>query len=150
MAKPRVSGVVRSPGRGSPEAIEKRRAARALNAAFRDAERATVCDGRTERRRQRLLRELRDGRNGRPLSPIDVLTHAAELLALGETLESIERFGVRPRTAPSSPAVLDAARRVRDAYAMPPEVFALVGLDPTVLSEPGSGQRREPLRGAKR
>ncbi|MBX7197136.1 MAG: hypothetical protein K1X94_34120, partial [Sandaracinaceae bacterium] len=76
-------------GRGSQEAVEKRRAARALHGAFaRAAGAGALADGRAERRRQRLLKELKDGRRGQPLPPIDVLTHAAELLSLGETMSS--------------------------------------------------------------
>jgi hypothetical protein len=117
-------------GRGSPEATEKRRAARALNAEFtRAAGSAGLLDGRAERRRQRLIKELKDGRRGTPLPPIDVLTHAAELLALGETLASLEKQGVRARKVTSSPELIAAARRVQAAYEMPREVFALIGLD---------------------
>jgi hypothetical protein len=116
-------------GRGSEEAVEKRRAARALNALFARAGGAAALDGRAERRRQRLLRELRDGRRGQPLPPIDVLTHAAELLGLGETLASIERAGVKRRKAPASEALVEAARRVQAAYRIPAEVFVLIGLD---------------------
>ncbi|MBN8616276.1 MAG: hypothetical protein J0L92_37165 [Deltaproteobacteria bacterium] len=117
-------------GRGSPEATEKRRAARALNSAFtRAAGSAGLLDGRAERRRQRLIKELKDGRRGAPLPPIDVLTHAAELLALGETLASLEKQGVRARKVESSPELIAAARRVQAAYEMPREVFALIGLD---------------------
>src|ERR1700722_14776112 len=48
--------------RGSPEAIEKRRAARLFNDVLggRGAS-AQKLDGRTEKRRQRLLKELADG-----------------------------------------------------------------------------------------
>ncbi|GAB4196142.1 MAG: hypothetical protein OHK0013_03080 [Sandaracinaceae bacterium] len=117
-------------GRGSEEAIEKRRAARALNALFqRSVGAGPLLDGRAERRRQRLLRELRDGRRGVPLPPIEVLTHAAELLELGESLASIERFGVKPRKALATPELVEAARRVQAAYGMPPEIFSLIGLD---------------------
>ena len=82
-----------------------------------------------ERRRQRLLAELRDGKKGRPLAPIEVLTHAAELLELGESLASIQAFGVQPREAPRSLELLEAARRVQVAYALPPELFSLIGLE---------------------
>ncbi len=130
MANAREQRLGHGKGRGSHEAVEKRRAARALNTAFtRAAGAGPLLDGRAERRRQRLLRELRDGRRGEPLAPIDVLTHAAELIELGESLASIEKFGVKPRKAPTSPDLLEAARRVQEAYGMPPEVFALIGLE---------------------
>jgi hypothetical protein len=133
MANARERRLGHGKGRGSEEAVEKRRAARALNTLFHEAVGAgALRDGRAERRRQRLLRELRDGRRGHPLPPIEVVTHAAELLELGESLASIERFGVAPRKVPATPALIEAAQRVQAAYAIPPEVFVLIGVDLTV------------------
>jgi hypothetical protein len=129
MANAREQRLGHGKGRGSPEAVEKRRAARALNAAFDKAAGGALEDGRAERRRQRLIRELKDGRRGKPLPPIDVLTHAAELLALGETLASLERAGIKARKTPGTPELVAAARRVQVAYDMPAEVFGLLGLD---------------------
>lgn len=129
MANAREQRLGHGKGRGSPEAVEKRRAARALNAAFDKAAGGALADGRAERRRRRLIRELKDGRRGKPLPPIDVLTHAAELLALGETLVSLERAGVKARKTPATPELVAAARRVQVAYDMPAEVFGLLGLD---------------------
>jgi hypothetical protein len=139
MANAREQRLGHGKGRGSPEAVEKRRAARALNAAFDKAAGGALADGRAERRRQRLIRELKDGRRGKPLPPIDVLTHAAELLALGETLASLDRAGIKPRKIAASPELLAAARRVQVAYDMPREVFGLLGLDLAL----GRGAREE-------
>lgn len=125
-------------GRGSPEAVEKRRSARALNALFAAA--SAGLDGRTDRRRQRLLSELKNGRRGSPLSAIDVLTHAAELLSLGETIASLKKQGVRARTVRPEPALLDAARRAQRAYDLPEEVFDLLGLE---TARPGA-EKKEP------
>ena len=76
--------------RGSPEAIEKRRVARLFNDILggRGAG-AHKQDGRTEKRRQRLLRELEQGkvRGARELKPLDVLGRVHELLELGEPLQ---------------------------------------------------------------
>ena len=139
MANAREQRLGHGKGRGSPEAVEKRRAARALNAPFDKAAGGALADGRAERRRQRLIRELKDGRRGKPLPPIDVLTHAAELLALGETLASLDRAGIKPRKIAAGPELLAAARRVQVAYDMPREVFGLLGLD----LAPGRGARDE-------
>src|SRR5262245_50389402 len=69
--------------RGSPEAIEKRRVARIFNDVLsgRGAG-AHKLDGRTEKRRQRLLKELEAGkaRGSRELKPLDVLQHVQELM----------------------------------------------------------------------
>lgn len=115
-------------GRGSPEAVEKRRSARALNALFSAA--SGGLDGRTDRRRKRLLAELTNGRRGEPLSAIDVLTHAAELLSLGETMATLKKQGVRPRSVRPDAALVEAARRAQRAYGLPEEVFELLGLEP--------------------
>ncbi|MEO7094506.1 MAG: hypothetical protein ABI175_14720, partial [Polyangiales bacterium] len=81
MAKVKTS--VRSGNRrGSPEAIEKRKVARMFNDLLggRGASSAKL-DGRTEKRRQRLLRELEQGaaRGARELKPLDVLQRVQEL-----------------------------------------------------------------------
>jgi hypothetical protein len=116
-------------GRGSPEATEKRRVARALNAIVaRSGGGPMGLDGRTEKRRQRLVRELKDGRRGVALSAIDVLTHVGELLALGETVETLERQGVEPRRTMPSPELRETCERVRYAYDLPEEAFHFLGL----------------------
>jgi hypothetical protein len=120
----------RAKGRGSPEAVEKRRAARALNTIFAEERGAPRgLDGRTEKRRRRLIAELKEGRRGAPLKPIDVLTHASELLELGETLASLRKQGVRPIAAPASDELREAARRVQSAYALHPDAFVLIGIE---------------------
>ena len=115
-------------GRGSPEAVEKRRAARALNTLVSKARGGTPLDGRTEKRRRRLLAELKNGRRGKPLSAIDTLTHAGELLALGETLATLRKQGVKGIAVEATPELLAVAQRVRDAYSLPDEVFELIGV----------------------
>ena len=61
MAKAKAGGKAQN-RRGSPEAIEKRRAARVFNDVLGGrASGAHKLDGRTEKRRQRLLKELEDG-----------------------------------------------------------------------------------------
>ena len=50
-------------------------------------------DGRTEKRRKRLLRELEAGkaRGSRELKPLDILQRVQELMDLGEPLSSIRK-----------------------------------------------------------
>jgi hypothetical protein len=116
-------------GRGSPEATEKRRVARALNAIVARSGGGPIgLDGRTEKRRQRLVRELTEGRRGAPISPIDVLTHVGELLALGETIDTLEKQGVEPRRTAMSPELQEVCERVREAYDLPEEAFHFLGL----------------------
>ncbi|UJR78665.1 hypothetical protein [Sandaracinus amylolyticus] len=134
----------RSKGRGSPEAVEKRRSARALNTIFAQGQSGTGgLDGRTEKRRRRLIQELKEGRRGQPLKPIDVLTHASELFELGETLASLKKHGVKPIVAPDTAEVREAARRVQVAYAMPVDVFKLIGLEMEPLDDEGAAPARK-------
>jgi hypothetical protein len=148
MLEDRTAGIVRLPGliateesrmargrkattggRGSAEAIEKRRVARQLNTLFSgQGKRGGGLDGRTEKRRQRLLKELRDGRNGKPLKAIEIVSRADELMALGETVSSIRKNGVKlpkvdlPQDAP------DVVRRAQEAYSFNPDAWKLLGI----------------------
>ena len=67
MASGRTRGTVKPVGgRGSAEAIEKRRVARQLNTLFLGRDARGKVDGRTEKRRQRLLKEARCAVGSRP------------------------------------------------------------------------------------
>ena len=120
-------------GRGSPEAIAKRRAARALNTLFENVTNETARDYRTERRRRRLLKELREGKTkqGRELKALDILQHAHDLLEMGETLGTLKKAGIRPiRRAPQS--VLDNPEVLRDVqanYQFDPRAWRFLGLE---------------------
>jgi hypothetical protein len=126
-------------GRASPGAVEKRRAARRFNELLLgDAPRAG--DGRTERRRRRLLKELADGaaRAGKQkLKPIGVLLRVKELLELGEPLASIKKACPPPRARPVSPDLVDGVRKLHRAYGFPIEAYRFVGLDADVLRQAG-------------
>src|SRR5262249_5708803 len=81
-------------GRGSAEAVQKRRVARRLNDLFsgRAAAAGGSLDGRTAKRRARLLSELEKGTkrgSKSPLKPIDLLLRVNDLLAIGEPVSSI-------------------------------------------------------------
>jgi hypothetical protein len=135
-------------GRASPGAVEKRRAARRFNELLLGGG-PRAGDGRTERRRKRLLKELADGaaRAGKhKLKPIDVLLRIKELLELGEPLASIRKACPPPRALPITPDLVDGVRRLHRAYGFPPEAYRFVGLDDAVLRQagiagPGGGRR---------
>jgi hypothetical protein len=141
--------------RGSPEAIEKRKAARIFNDVLggRGAA-AHKLDGRTEKRRQRLLRELEQGmaRGAKELKPLDVLQRVQELLELGEPLRSIRKVSkghrlVLPQAA--ADAVVDVVERLHKAYNFRPEAYRFVGIGEDVLQQAGvlaieGGRRRKP------
>jgi hypothetical protein len=126
--------------RGSPEAIEKRRAARLFNDVLggRGAG-AHKRDGRTEKRRQRLMRELESGkvRGARELKPLDVLVRVHELMELGESLRSIRRIAkVRKTTVPAD-EMIDVVSRLHKAYGFRPECYRFVGVGEDVLRSAG-------------
>jgi hypothetical protein len=126
--------------RGSPEAIEKRRAARLFNDILggRSAG-AKKLDGRTEKRRQRLLRELEAGtaRGSRQLKPLDVLQRVHELLELGEPLSSIRKVARVLKTEAAAESMVDVVTRLHKAYSFRPETYRFVGVGEDVLKSAG-------------
>ncbi len=126
--------------RGSPEAIEKRRAARIFNDVLGGrGSSAAKLDGRTEKRRQRLLKELEDGqaRGTKELKPLDVLQRVQELMDLGEPLSSIRKVAkVRKNTLPEE-SMVDIVERLQKAYSFRPEVYRFLGIGEEVLRTAG-------------
>lgn len=140
--------------RGSPEAVEKRRLARKLNRLLTEGSDATAhSDGRTERRKQRLLKELEEGTRADPptLKPIEVLQHAHDLLALNVPLATVRRavkVAVRPAVDPDEARALLA--KLQEAYDFRPEVYEFLGLPSDVVQLPPAGERVAPRRGRPR
>ena len=139
--------------RGSPEAIEKRKVARMFNDVFGGrGTAAQKLDGRTEKRRQRLMRELESGQahGERELKPLDVLQRVQELLELGETIAGIKKVRKLPKLQAPSPATIELVERLHKAYAFRREVYRFVGIGDDVLAEAGllEGQKRTRRRRA--
>lgn len=130
--------------RASPEAIAKRRAARAFNDLL-DPSGAGRLDGRTEKRRKRLLAELEAGRrrgSGRELKPVEILARVDELLELGETPAALRKV-LKPRQLPEEPeALVGVLKRLHQAYGFRPEAYRFLGLDDAVLRSAGVLPRR--------
>jgi hypothetical protein len=126
--------------RGSPEAIEKRRVARVFNDILggRGAA-AHKLDGRTEKRRQRLLKELEAGkaRGTRELKPLDILQRVQELMDLGEPLSSIRKVTKVKKSSVAPEAIVGVVERLHRAYSFRPEVYRFVGIGEEVLREAG-------------
>jgi hypothetical protein len=126
--------------RGSPEAIEKRRVARLFNDVLGGrGSGARKHDGRTEKRRQRLLRELESGklRGAHELKPLDVLVRVNELLDLGEPLRSIRKVAkVRKNVVPPE-EMTDVVGRLHKAYSFRAECYRFVGVTDEVLKAAG-------------
>ena len=133
--------------RGSPEAIEKRRAARYFNDVLGGRGAGTQrLDGRTAKRRQRLLHELETGkaRGTRDLKPLDVLLRVQELLDLGEGLSALRKV-VKIKKVGFGDDVPTAVSRLHKAYNFRPEVYRFVGIGEDVLKEAGvSGEKKRP------
>ena len=126
--------------RGSPEAIEKRRAARLFNDVLGGrGTGARKLDGRTEKRRQRLLAELKSGkaRGNHDLKPLDVLQHVEELLSLGEPLASIRKVAKVRKSQVPEEAMHDAVVRLHKAYNFKPETYRFVGIGDEILRSAG-------------
>ena len=142
--------------RGSPEAIEKRKAARIFNDVLGGRGLSShKLDGRTEKRRQRLLRELENGtaRSGaRELKPLDILQRVQELLDLGEPLSSIRKVSKARKTALPEGSVVDVVERLHRAYGFRPEAYRFVGIGEDVLRRAGvltaDGARAKPKKRA--
>ena len=135
--------------RGSPEAIEKRRVARLFNDILGGrGGGAAKRDGRTEKRRQRLMRELESGkvRGSREMKPLDVLQRVHELMELGEPLSSIRKVTkVRKHTVPPE-SIVEVVSRLHKAYGFRPECYRFVGVDDDVLRSAGVLGAESPKR----
>lgn len=134
--------------RGSPEAIEKRRVARVFNDILAGSGSASSkLDGRTEKRRQRLLKELELGkaRGTKELKPLDVLQRVQELMDLGETLGTIRKVAKVKKNMVAPDAIVGVVERLHKAYNFRPEVYRFVGIGEEVLRDAGvlgeSGKR---------
>jgi hypothetical protein len=126
--------------RGSPEAIEKRRVARLFNDILGGrGSGAHKHDGRTEKRRQRLLRELEAGkvRGSREMKPLDVLQRVHELMELGEPLSSIRKVAKVRRTTVPAESMVEVVSRLHKAYGFRPECYRFVGVGDEVLRSAG-------------
>lgn len=126
--------------RGSPEAIAKRRIARVFNDILGGRGAAAMkLDGRTEKRRQRLLKELEAGmaRGARELKPLEILQRVQELIELGEPLSSIRKVTKVRKSAVLPEAIVGVVKDLHREYSFRPEVYRFVGIGEEVLREAG-------------
>ena len=142
MASKKRSSSKEATGRGSPEAVEKRRSARQLNTLL-GATGEKKLDGRTEKRRKRLVKELKQGRRGTALKPIDFVSHVHELLEIGESLSSLRKQGVKARKTDTSPEVLDAVERTQKAYGFRADAWKMLGITLEASKRGRRGGRRK-------
>ncbi len=134
MARAKTLSAPKTNRRGSPEAVQKRVAARNLNDVLTGKKSGhPALDGRTEKRRQRLILEL----TSEELKPVDVLLKVQELLDIGETLTSLRKVVPvkRMRSVPAGAA--EALARMVDAYDLSEAAYRFLGLPESVLVEAG-------------
>lgn len=126
--------------RGSPQAIEKRIVGRMFNEVIGGG-RAKL-DGRTEKRRRRLLAELGAGtpHGARALKPLQVLMHVTELIAIGESVAAIKKVRKPPRPMPESRETVALVKRLNAAYAFPVASYRFVGVGVETLKRAGLGK----------
>lgn len=125
--------------RGSPEAVAKRRAARAFNDLL-DPRSRSLLDGRTDQRRKRLLAELESGKHrgsGKELKPIDVLIRVDELLGLGEPIANLKKLKPPPPAQPAAERLVELVEQLHTAYGFRPEAYRFVGISSDVLKRAG-------------
>ncbi len=116
--------------RGSPEAIAKRRAARALNSLFTRSASTSALDGRTLKRKNRLMKELAEGKGGTPIKAHEVLSHVTELLALGEPMAAIRKLNPKVPGAPMlTDEAITAIRETQTSYGFDPRAWSMLGID---------------------
>lgn len=87
-------------------------------------------DGRTLKRKKRLMKELAEGKGGAALKPHEVLTHVTELLGLGENMSSIR--ALKPQLPAPIPITDDNVEVIRDtqaSYGFDPRAWKLIGID---------------------
>lgn len=138
--------------RGSPEAVEKRRVARQFNTLLAGGGGSGRRDGRTEKRRGRLLKELKDSksRTGAALKPLDVIMRVQELLTIGETMGSLRKVVKTKFATDENDEVVVLLSRLHKAYSFPPEAYRVVGLSANVLQKAGIVPGEPKKRGRKK
>ncbi|MDH5490872.1 MAG: hypothetical protein OEY14_02750 [Myxococcales bacterium] len=131
--------------RGSPEAVEKRRVARRLNDLLMGGAKKTAkLDGRSEKRRLRLVQEMKEGKGGVPLKPIQFLLHANEVLELGESISTLRKQGIKARKFERNAEIDEYVARTQAAYGFKPQAWRLLGLSlPSAEPEAEPAPRRK-------
>jgi hypothetical protein len=140
-----------SGGRGSAEAIRKRKVARHLNSIFAgEGGTDSKLDGRTEKRRKRLVVELSKGKDGEALKPMDVVTHVNELLSIGETSASLRKQGVKPRKIELDSARVAAVEEAQAAYKFRSEAWRFLGIEMDESNRVKTGEAPKGKRGPRK
>lgn len=149
MARAKTSAEKKPNKRGSPEAIAKRVAARNLNDVLAGKKAGgLLLDGRTAKRRERLLKELAEGTS----KPVDVLLKVQELLDIGEPLAALRKAVPVRKLRVAPPGAAEAVARMAEAYDLSAAAYRFLGLPESVLVEAGvvEGARPKKLSAKKK
>ncbi len=131
-------------GAGDPAVVERRNLVRKLNTMLQKQSAAgKKRDGRSEKRRKRLVEELKKGKKGKPLKPVERIAHVHDLLELGETITTLRRQGVRFERPTWTAESLALAERVQAELGYRPEAWRILG----VVFE--GGKAKEAPRGGR-
>ncbi|MBN1947557.1 MAG: hypothetical protein JW797_17950 [Bradymonadales bacterium] len=125
------------PREAGAEAAKKRRIARQVNTLLTSQPGGKKkLDGRTEKRRRRLIEEIKGGRGGVALKPMEKVAHADELIRLGETLSSLKAQGIKLERTQLTPEAEQAILQAQEAYGFHPKAWKLLGIDIKKLANP--------------
>jgi hypothetical protein len=118
--------------RGDALAVARNVSARKLNGLFSQA----PLDGRSLRRKTRLIALLRDGDSGEPLDAHRALTAITALLELGETVAAIKALAPRlPAAPPLTDELRDVIAEAQAAHGHDPRAWKLLGVDLDAIGE---------------
>ncbi len=140
-----------SNGRGSPEAIAKRKVARRLNTIMSPRD-TNYPDGRTENRRLATIEKLK-ATNGHSPKPIEALIMVDSLLKMGMKPGAIRKAGVRAvvKGTKQMYATLDEQvemlKEVHAAYNFDPNAYRFVGFGHDAMVGAGLIPAGAPRRG---
>jgi hypothetical protein len=112
---------------------------------------AQAMDGRTLKRKRRLLKELQEGKHGETLKAHEVLSHVTELLGMGENLTTIRKL--KPRLPPSpqlTAEILSVIRDTQQSYNFDPRAWKVLGIDIESVMSGGGGEAEEGTGGRAR
>lgn len=94
---------------------------------------APKVDGRTERRRTRLLKELRKPEEG--LKPIERVQKASELIELGESFASLRKHGATVVKTEETRELWELVKRAQVAYEFAQDAWRILGLKVTAKGD---------------
>lgn len=136
---PAASATTKKNGRGSPEAVAKRRSARALNKLISGKSATGMTDGRFARTISRTLKEIDDGTkkgSKKPMKVVDLLHKVEAVLERGASPAAIRKvLHTKPLATNVNEQVQGALIEAQKAYGFQKRTFVLLGLSEELATE---------------